>query len=262
MAFNIEVTGSTMVALVVAGIIRAGYTMFATQNFDTGGQNSFDVIPWLLSLLLLFKWSRAVMHAGCQTEKLAASERTVWGLETLLKQLNIERMQERKQLAAAARRNALLLTAEIATTKEECDMDKSISLMKIVAAEKATEEAQSKLKISRATTVSAWRDVVSARKVAACAKQTVADQTIIIASTERQLRASKLELSSVSAELAMAEAELRRKRDPSFSAAATFELMQHGRSWELAQENATSIRLTTLRTANTAVNRPFLKMAA
>lgn len=66
--------------------------------------------------------------------------------------------------------------------------------MKLIAAEKAAQEAESKLNL--------------------------------IVSTERQLRASKLELSSVSSAMATAEAELRRRNDPSFSATATVELIQ------------------------------------
>ncbi|CAN0535494.1 unnamed protein product, partial [Ectocarpus sp. 12 AP-2014] len=88
---------------------------------------------------------------------------------------------------ALARRNTLLLTTESATTKEEYDVDKSTLLMKLVAAE-------SKL-----------RAIVAA---------------------ERQLRASKLDLSSANKAMWNAEAELRRKRDPIFSAAETVEFMQ------------------------------------
>ncbi|CAM9969142.1 unnamed protein product, partial [Ectocarpus sp. 8 AP-2014] len=95
---------------------------------------------------------------------------------------------------ALARRNTLLLTTELVTTKEEYDMDKSTLLTKLVAAERATEEAESKLKA--------------------------------IVAADRQLRASKLELSSANKAMANAEAELRRKRNPIFSAAETVEFMQ------------------------------------
>ncbi|CAM9345512.1 unnamed protein product [Ectocarpus sp. 12 AP-2014] len=47
-----------------------------------------------------------------------------------------------------------------------------------------------------------------------------------IVAAERQLRASKLELSSANKAMANAEAELRRKRNPTFSAAETVDFMQ------------------------------------
>ncbi|CAM9733712.1 unnamed protein product, partial [Ectocarpus sp. 6 AP-2014] len=95
---------------------------------------------------------------------------------------------------ALARRNTLLLTTELATTNEEYDMEKSTLLTKLVAAEKATEEAESKLKA--------------------------------IVAADRHLRASKLELSSANKAMANAEAELRRKKNPIFSAAETVEFTQ------------------------------------